>query len=131
MDKKYVLLFKDIAKATAMSADSVMDYNRQKGDDKGLETATIMRDDFKQLAEVIENEGDNYAPTKPDAARLLVGAYVMANQLNDKIKAINKAIKGYTEDVIPKLQKIVDEAGTDDEVAKKMANEFFVIDSTK
>jgi len=131
MDKKYVLLFKDIAKATVISASSVMDYNREKGDEKGLETATLMRNDFQNLVNVIEAAGDDYVPTQPEAARLLVGSYVMANQLNDKIKAINKAITGYKDDVIPKLQKIVDEAGTDEALAKKMANEFFVIKDNK
>jgi hypothetical protein len=129
MDKKYVLLFKDIAKATAMSAESVMDYNRKQSDEKGLETATIMRDDFKKLANTIESAGDNYVPTQPDAARLLVGAYVIANQLNDKIKALQKAMSGYMDDVIPKLQKIVDNAGKDEELAAKMANELFIIEN--
>ena len=46
MDKKYVTLFKELAQAMAVSAEMVMEYDREKGDDKGLETATIMRNDF-------------------------------------------------------------------------------------
>lgn len=127
MDKRYVTLFKDLAQATANSAEQVMEYDREKGDDKGLETATTMRDDFQNLVNIIKEAGDDYAPTQPEAARLLVGAMIMANQLQDKVKTLNQAINGYKTDVVPKLQRIVDEAGTDDELARKIANEVFII----
>ena len=127
MDKKYITLFRDLAQATAASAESVMDYNRSRNDEKGLSTATIMRDDFQALVDVIKEAGDDYAPTQPEAARLLVGAMVMVNQLQDKVNALRKAITGYQTDVIPKLQEIVDKAGSDNELARKMANEKFVI----
>lgn len=103
MDKKYVTLFKDLAKATAISAESVMEYDRQKSDDKGLETATILRDDFEDLTAIIEKAGDDYVPTQPEAARLLVGAIIMVNQLQDKINTLHKAMTGYQTDIIPKL----------------------------
>lgn len=127
MDKKYITLFKDLAQATAASAESVMDYNRSQNDEKGLSTATIMRDDFQALVDTIQEAGDNYAPTQPEAARLLVGAMVIVNQLQDKVNALRKAITGYQTDVIPKLQEIVDNAGSDDDLARKMANEKFII----
>lgn len=127
MDKKYITLFKDLAQATAASAESVMDYNRSQNDEKGLSTATIMRDDFQALVDTIQEAGDNYAPTQPEAARLLVGAMVMVNQLQDKVNALRKAITGYQTDVIPKLQEIVNNAGSDDDLARKMANEKFII----
>jgi hypothetical protein len=131
MDKKYVTLFKDLAQATAISAESVMEYDRKINDEKGLETATVMRDDFQKLVDIIKEAGDDYAPTQPEAARLLVGAMVMVNQLQDKINTLRKAVTGYQTDVIPKLQKIVDEAGPDNEKAKQMANEIFVIEDNK
>ena len=127
MDKKYVTLFKDLAQATAASAESVMEYDRNKNDEKGLSTAKIMRDDFQALVDTIKEAGDDYAPTYPEAARLLVGAMVIVNQLQDKVDALHKAITGYQTDVIPKLQEIVDKAGSDNELARKMANEKFII----
>lgn len=129
MDKKYITLFRELAQATAASAESVMDYDRQKGDEKGLETATIMRNDFQELADLITAAGDDYMPTQPETAKLLVGAYVMVNQLQDKINALKKAMVGYQTDIIPKLKKIVDEAGADEEKAKQMANELFIIEN--
>jgi hypothetical protein len=124
MDKKYITLFKELAQATAASAETVMDYDRDKGDQKGLNTATIMRDDYQALAENLAGE---YQINKADAAKLLVGAMIMTNQLQDRINNLKKAVTGYQTDVIPKLQKIVDEAKNDEEVTK-MANELFIIE---
>ena len=123
MDKRYVTLFKELAQATAASAEQVMDYDREKGDEKGLETATIMRNDFQELANKINME--DYIPYKTDAARLLVGAMIQVNQLQDRINNLKKAMAGYQTDIIPKLQRIVD--AEDDETAQKIANEEFII----
>lgn len=126
MDKRYVTLFKDLAQATAASAEAVMDYDREKGDEKGLETATTMRNDFQALTDRINEDGEAYNMNKGDAARLLVGAMIQVNQLQDRINNLKKAMSGYQTDVVPKLQSIVDEAA-DDEAAEKMANEKFII----
>jgi hypothetical protein len=128
MDKKYVTLFRELAQATAASAETVMDYDREKGDEKGLETATIMRDDYQNLVDAISN--DEYVPTQAHIAKLLVGAIVMARQLQDRINGLKTAMAGYQTDVIPKLQEILDNAKTDEEVAK-MANEKFIIESNE
>ena len=127
MDKKYITLFKELAQATAASAETVMDYDRDKGDQKGLDTATIMRDDYQALAESLSNLDEDYKINKADAAKLLVGAIIMTNQLQDRINNLKKAITGYQTDVIPKLQKIVDKAKNDEEITK-MANELFIIE---
>jgi len=124
MDKKYITLFKELAQTTAASAETVMDYDREKGDQKGLDTATIMRDDYQALADKLDEE---YQINKTDIAKLLVGAMIMTNQLQDRINNLKKAVTGYQTDVIPKLQKIVDEAKNDEEVTK-MANELFIIE---
>ena len=123
MDKKYITLFKDLAQATAASAEAVMDYDREKGDEKGLETATTMRDDFQELAGRLIDE---YEMTQPDAARLLVAAMIQVNQLQGRIENLKKAMAGYQTDVIPKLQDIVDNA-KEEGAAAQMANEKFVI----
>ena len=124
MDKKYITLFKDLAQATSASAEAVMDYDRQKGDEQGLATATTMRNDFQELADRID---DSYIINKNDAARLLVGAMIQVNQLQDRINNLKKAITGYQTDIIPKLQKLVD--AQNDEAAQKLAEENFIIES--
>ena len=126
MDKRYVELFKDLAKATAVSAEQVMDYDRQKGDNEGLATATTMRDDFQELADRI-NDTD-YVITKADAAKLLVGSMIIANQIKDKIESLQKGLAGYQTDLIPKLEEVLG-AETEEE-AQKTAEEKFSIKET-
>ena len=127
MDKKYTILFRDLAQATAATAEQVMDYDSQKNDEKGFETAKVMRDDFQALAESIDNLHEDYQINKADIARLLVGAMIQTNQIQDRINNLKKAMTGYQTDVIPKLQEILDNA-KDDEEASKMANELFIIE---
>ncbi len=126
MDKKYIELFKQLAQATAVSAEQVMQYNKTKGDENGVATATTMRNDYQELTDIIKNAGDTYVPNKLESARLLIGAMVQINQLQDRMNLLKNAMTGYQTDVIPKLQEIVDNA-EDDEAARTMANEKFII----
>lgn len=127
MDKKYITLFKNLAQATAASAEQVMDYDKTKGDEKGFETAQIMRDDYQELADRVT---DDFVLTKNDAARLLVAAMIQTNQLQDRMNLLRQAMTGYQSDVIPKLQEIVDKAETDED-ALKMANAKFIIENNE
>lgn len=122
MDKRYVELFKELAKATAVSAEQVMDYDRAKNDEEGLKTAQTMRDDYNALHDKI-NDGSELEKT--DFAKLLVGAMIVVNQIQDRLATLQKAMSGYQTDLIPKLNKII-EAETEDEV-KKLATEEFSI----
>lgn len=124
MDKQYITLFKELAQSMAASAETVMDYDREKNDDKGLETATIMRNDYQNLVERIS--ADNYMLTRNDAAKLLVGAMVQINQIQDRINMLKKAMAGYQTDLLPVLQEIVDNTSTDEDAAK-YAEEKFII----
>ena len=128
MDKKYITLFKDLAQATAASAEQVMDYDRAQGDEEGLKAATIMRDDFQDL--VSRMDVTAYVLTKNDATKFLLGAMIQVNQLEDKIANLKRAMVGYQTDVIPKLQEIVEKAENDD-AAAKIANEKFIFEDNK
>ena len=123
MDKKYITLFKDLAQATAVLAEQVMEYDRGKGEEDALKTATIMRDDYQDLADKIN--ADEYNMTKSDAAKFLVAAMIQANQIQDKMNNLKKAMVGYQTDLIPKLQELVD--AEDDETVIRLANEKFII----
>lgn len=122
MDKKYVELFKELAKATAVSAEQVMDYDRAKNDEAGLKTAQTMRDDYNALHDKI-NDGSEL--DKADFAKLLVGAMIVVNQIQDRLATLQKAMSGYQTDLIPKLNKII-EAETEDEVRKLATEEFSI-----
>ena len=127
MDKKYIELFKSLAQATAVSAERVMEYDKSKNDDQGYETARSMRDDYQDLYDRIKTT--EYILTRSDAAKLLVGAMIQTNQLQDRINNLKQAMSGYQSDDIPKLQALLEEK--DDEAVSKLADEKFVIEDNK
>jgi len=124
MDKKYMTLFKELAQSVAASAETVMDYDREKGDEKGLENATIMRDNFQELVNRIDVT--EYVISKADVAKFLIASTIITNQIQTKINALKTALAGYQTDLIPKLQDILDNASSEEEV-QKMAEEKFTI----
>ena len=129
MDKQYITLFKDLAQATEISAEKVYDLNiKNKADEKSIQTAQTMRDDYAKLREKL-TAGEEL--TRADYAKLLVGAVIVVRQLETRIKDFQKAIEGYKLQVIPRLDRINNETKTDEE-AKTLANELFqVIDEAK
>lgn len=124
MDKKYITLFKELAQSVAASAETVMDYDREKGDEKGLENATIMRDNFQELVGRIDVT--EYVISKADVAKFLIASTIITNQIQTKINALKTALAGYQTDLIPKLQDILDNASSEEEI-QKMAEEKFTI----
>ncbi len=125
MDKKYIELFKELAHATEISAEQVMEYNKSKKDEKGVETAEILRKDFTELYDKIRADDFDGTLTKSEFAKLLVGCYVVVGNLQDRITALKKALAGYQTDLVPKLDEII--KTENDEEAMKLANEKFVI----
>jgi len=127
MDKRYMQLFKEIARVTAISAEQVMDYDKSKNDEKGFETAKTMRDDFENLRDKLEEPDFDGVLTKNEYAKLLVGTLIVSNNLKDKVSALHKAIEGYEKDLAPRLQKVLDESGNDEE-AQEIAEKIFIIE---
>ena len=129
MDKTYLTLFTELAHASEVIAEQVMELNKSHQDDKGIETAQIMRDDFAQLYNMMRKEDfDPNILGKREYAKLLVGAIIVANQLDNKIKAEQKALDGYKIDTIPKLERIVNETNSQEEI-QALSNELFTVKS--
>lgn len=129
MDKTYLTLFTELAHASEVIAEQVMELNKSHQDDKGIETAQIMRDDFAQLYDMMRKEDfDPDTLGKREYAKLLVGAIIVANQLDNKIKAEQKALDGYKIDTIPKLERIVNETNSQEEI-QALSNELFTVKS--
>lgn len=129
MDKTYLTLFTELAHASEVIAEQVMELNKSHQDDKGIETAQIMRDDFAQLYDMMRKEDfDPDTLGKREYAKLLVGAIIVANQLDNKIKAEQKALDGYKIDTIPKLERIVNETNSQEEI-QALSNELFAVKS--
>ena len=108
MESKYLNLCKELARATAVTAEQVMDYNHNQNDEQGLKTAETMRDDFQKLYDKLTDEKFDGTLTKAEYAKLLVGAYIINNNLRTKVAELKKSIQGYEEELIPRLQKIID-----------------------
>ena len=121
MDNKYISLFSELTKANIMFAEQVERYDRQLNDEKGANNAQLMREDFMLLDNRIT---DGSTLQKNDYVKLLVCALTVSNSLLEKIKTYQTALQGYKTDLIPKLQRIVEEASTDEE-AQNLANELF------
>jgi len=103
MDSRYLELFTLIAQQIANLAEQVMNDHQDKGETKEQETAQTMRDDYLNLHDKLTT---NQELNKADYARILVGAIIIANQLDARIKNEQKALDGYKLDVIPKLDQI-------------------------
>lgn len=119
MDKKYTELFTLISQSISNLAEQVMNNHQENGENKQQETAQIMRDDYLNLHDKLVN-GEEL--NKADFARLLVGAIIVTNQLNARIKNEQKALDGYKIDVIPKLDRI---NNADAEEVPSLAKELF------
>jgi hypothetical protein len=103
MNSKYLELFTLIAQQVANLAEQVMNNHQDKGETKEQETAQTMRDDYLNLHDKLTT---NQELNKADFARILVGAIIVANQLDVRIKNEQKALDGYKLDIIPKLDQI-------------------------
>ena len=121
MDKRYVELFTLIAQTTANLAEQVMEEHKKNNEEKGYQTAETMRNDFLDLHDKL---GTDEVLDKADYARLLVGAIIVTNQLDARIKSEQKALRGYKIDIIPKLDQI---NNTDASETTELAENLFEI----
>ena len=121
MDKRYIELFTLISQSVANLAEQVMNDHQDKGETKEQETAQIMRDDYMTLHDKLVAGEDL---VKADFARLLVGAIIVTNQLDARIKNEQKALDGYKLDIIPKLDRI---NNTEADQVTSLAEELFKV----
>lgn len=121
MDKGYVELFTLIAQVSANLAEQVMEEHKKNNEEKGYETAEMMRDDFLGLHDKL---GTDETLNKADYARLLVGAIIFVNQLEARIKKEQDALQSYKLDIIPKLDQI---NNADASKTLELAESLFVI----
>lgn len=121
MDSRYLELFTLIAQQVANLAEQVMNNHQDKGEVKEQETAQTMRDDYLNLHDKLTT---NQELNKADYARILVGAIIVANQLDARIKNEQKALDGYKLDIIPKLDQI---NNTDYDDVPALATKLFTV----
>ena len=131
MDSRYVKLFTQIAQSIEVIAEQAMEANRASNDKKGEDAAEKMREMYMELHDRMSKEDfDPKTLSKADYARILVGAAIAAQGIENRIKTEQKALEGYKIDTIPKLNRIMDEA-KDDDSARALAKELFTIKNSE
>ena len=131
MNQKYIELFREIAHNTEIMAERVMEYDKQKNDKEGLKTAETMRNDFSNLYDKIRADNFNSKTlTRAEWAKILVGSMIVTNNIEQQLENQRKALQGYKMDLIPKLNRIMEETKTDEE-ATKLAENLFEISEDK
>ena len=127
MNETYLKLFQEIAHAIELTAEQVLQANSENKDEAGIKAASTMRDDYAALYDRMRDPTFDYKTlTRPDFARLLVGAIIVSQQLNTRIQQEQKVLQGYKVDTIPKLERVVNET-QDTEEALKLAEEIFQV----
>ena len=127
MNEKYIQLFKELCKTMELLAEQLMDYNHSKNDNKGEKNAQIMRDNYQKLYDDMDEKNFDFKKlSRADFAQLLVGAIIVMKNIEDQIKSRQTAVQGYKLDIIPKLERVVNETTTTEE-ALKLAEEIFQV----
>lgn len=127
MHEKYITLFKELLKNAEITAEKVAELNRKNNDEKRENVALTMRDDYVKLADKMKDENFSAEDlTKAEYAKLFVATFVFTENLKADIERLKKILQGYEIDVIPKLDRIVQECSTDEE-AHELAEKLFQI----
>ena len=125
MDTIYIKLFTELAHAVEVTAEQVLEADFKTEDKNGEYAATIMREDYAKLYDKIRDK--DFKPEmldRADYAKLLVGAFIVTQNLEQRIENEKKALQGYKVDVLPKLNRIMEET-ENTEQAQKLAEEIF------
>lgn len=131
MHQKYIELFKEVTHATEILAEQVMNFDHERKDDKGEATAQSMRDDYTKLYDRMRaDDFDAATLTKIDYAKLLVGVLIIVNNLETKIANEQKAVKNYKDEIVTRLDRVVNES-ENDETARELAEQLFIINEDK
>ena len=129
MDKNYIELFKEIARATELAAERGMQYDNNLKDNEGYKTAEVMREDYRALHERLSNDNIDTIE-RQDYIKLLLGSMIVTQNLEDMVTKQQTTIKAYKNFITPKLQRIMDETKTNEE-ANALAQKLFITKDEK
>lgn len=128
MDKKYVELFTQIAKTTSILSNQVAEYDHKNNNEKGAQDAISMKNDFQALADKLSaDDFDTNSLTLSDFRKILVGGLIVSNNISTRMAVMKKIMTEYS-NVISKMQRIVDECHTQEDIIK-LSNELFSINT--
>lgn len=118
MNKKYKTLFALIAQTMETTAERAMETDKKENDLQAYKTAKEMRSKYARLHDLLTSKTVDYIPTKNDIIDLYIGANIVAQNLDARIKREQTALQGYKIDLIPKLEKAMK---NEDEIEKIFA----------
>ena len=131
MNSKYIELFREIAHTTEILSERVHEMDYEGKNEDSQHAAEILRKDYGDLYDRMRKKDfDSSTLTRQDFIRLLVGTNIVIGNLSNQVKNLQNAINGYSTKIMPLLQKIYEET-TDDESARKLAEEIFQIDDSE
>ena len=115
MNEKYKTLFALIAQNMESIAERAMEDDKAKNDMQGYKTAKEMRSKYARLHDLLTSKTIDYTPVKNDIIDLYIGANIIAQQLEARVKREQTALQGYRLDLIPRLEKAMK---NEDEIEK-------------
>ena len=115
MNEKYKTLFALIAQNMENIAERAMEDDKAKNDMQAYKTAKEMRSKYARLHDLLTSKTVEYTPVKNDIIDLYIGANIVAQQIEARVRREQTAIQGYRLDLIPKLEKAMK---NEDEIEK-------------
>ena len=115
MNEKYKTLFALIVQNMENIAERAMEDDKAKNDTQGYKTAKEMRSKYARLHDLLTSKTVEYIPVKSDIIDLYIGANIVAQQIETRIRSEQAAVQGYKLDLIPKLEKAMK---NEDEIEK-------------
>ena len=92
-----------------------MEDDKAKNDMQAYKTAKEMRSKYARLYDLLTSKTVEYTPVKNDIIDLYIGANIIAQQIEARVKREQTALQGYKFDLIPKLEKAMK---SEDEIEK-------------
>ena len=115
MNEKYKTLFALIAQNMENIAERAMEDDKAKNDMQAYKTAKEMRSKYARLHDLLTSKTVEYIPVKNDIIDLYIGANIVAQQIEARVRREQTALQGYRLDLIPKLEKAMK---NEDEIEK-------------
>lgn len=115
MNEKYKTLFALIAQNMESIAERAMEDDKANNDMQAYKTAKEMRSKYARLHDLLTSKTVDYTPVKNDIIDLYIGANIIAQQIEARVRREQTALQGYRLDLIPKLEKAMK---NEDEIEK-------------
>lgn len=118
MNEKYKTLFALIAQNMENIAERAMEADKKENDLQAYKVAKEMRSKYARLHDLLTSKTVEYTPVKNDIIDLYIGANLIAQQIETRVRREQTALQNYKIDLIPKLEKAMK---NEDEIEKIFA----------